>query len=91
MSDVAGQGSYSVLGLRQIGCDATIAVWCRNPFGYPVDIDLNMTKDIKKDLWVVPFYSVKMLFFAVKLFLNMITFIFILETLFYVMDLICFG
>lgn len=68
MSDVAGQGSYSVLGLRQIGCDATIAVWCRNPFGYPVDIDLNMTKDIKKDLWVVPFYSVKMLFFAVKAF-----------------------
>lgn len=66
MSDVAGQGSYSVLGLRQIGCDATIAVWRRNPFGYPVDIDLNMTRDFKKEPWVLPFYSVKMLFFAVK-------------------------
>lgn len=66
MSDVAGQGSYSVLGLRQIGCDATIAVWRRNPFGYPVDIDLNMTRDFKKEPWVLPFYSVKMLLFAVK-------------------------
>lgn len=44
MSDIAGQGSYSVTGLRSIGENATIAVWAKNPFGYPVDIDLHIDR-----------------------------------------------
>ena len=38
--DVAGQGSYSVRGLRKIGENARMVVWRQNPFGYPVDVDL---------------------------------------------------
>lgn len=64
MSDVAGQGSYSVAGLRAIGVDATIAVWRRNPFGYPVDIDMK----IGKKKWLYPFYAIKMLSFAIPAF-----------------------
>ena len=42
MSDVAGQGSYSVRGLRERGEDATLAVWTKNPFGYPADLVLDL-------------------------------------------------
>ena len=66
MSDIAGQGSYSARGLREIGADATIAVWTRNPFGYPVDIDLHIDKKkIKRFPWLF-IYSVRLLAFAVK-------------------------
>lgn len=64
MSDVAGQGSYSVAGLRAIGVDATMAVWRKNPFGYPVDIDMK----IGKNKWLYPFYAIKMLAFALPAF-----------------------
>lgn len=64
MSDVAGQGSYSVAGLRAIGADATMAVWRGNPFGYPVDIDMK----IGKKKWMYPFYAIKMLAFAIPAF-----------------------
>ncbi|KAI4443536.1 glycosyltransferase [Schaedlerella arabinosiphila] len=66
MSDVAGQGSYSAHGLRDIGADATMAVWRQNPFGYEVDINLH----IKKEKLHNPLYAfvsgIKMLCFAVK-------------------------
>lgn len=64
MSDIAGQGSYSVAGLRALGSDATMAVWRKNPFGYPVDIDLKIGK--KKYLY--PFYALKMLAFSLPAF-----------------------
>lgn len=66
MSDVAGQGGYSARGLRSIGADAIVAVWSKNPFGYPVDLDL----DIEKEKLRQPFYallaSIKIFTFAVK-------------------------
>ena len=55
MSDVSGQGSYSVLGLRAIGADATMAVWKRNLFGYPVDVDLHIQKERLRQ----PFYALR--------------------------------
>lgn len=64
MSDVAGQGSYSVAGLRAIGADATMAVWRGNPFGYPVDIDMK----IGKRKYLYPFYAIKMLTFSIPAF-----------------------
>lgn len=55
MIDIAGQGSYSAQGLREIGADATIAVWRPNPFGYNVDIDLGIVNEKTHN----PFYAVK--------------------------------
>ena len=62
MSDVAGQGSYSVKALRENHVDAKIAVWRRNPFGYQVDIDIGIGN--KKYLY--PLYLLKMIRFAVS-------------------------
>ena len=66
MSDVAGQGSYSARGLREIGVDATVAVWRQNPFGYEVDICLHIQKEKLNN----PFYAfksaLKILCFALK-------------------------
>lgn len=66
MSDIAGQGGYSARGLREIGADATIAVWRQNPAGYEVDIDLH----IKKERLKQPLYAIcsacKMLRFAIR-------------------------
>jgi glycosyltransferase involved in cell wall biosynthesis len=64
MSDIAGQGSYSASGLRAIGSDAVIAVWRRNPFGYPVDRDMKI--GTKK--WLYPWYGLKMLYFSIPAF-----------------------
>ena len=66
MSDIAGQGGYSVRGLRENGADATLAVWARNPFGYPVDIDLKVRKDRLKNPFFAGIYALRMLRFAVK-------------------------
>ncbi len=66
MSDVAGQGSYSARGLRDTGADATIAVWRKNPFGYPVDIDMHIKKEkLKQPLYAFIAFC-KMLIFALK-------------------------
>lgn len=66
MSDVAGQGSYSARGLREIGEEATIAVWRQNPFGYKVDVDLHIDKERLRQ----PLYALKggfkILWFALK-------------------------
>lgn len=64
MSDIAGQGSYSAAGLRAIGCDATSAVWRKNPFGYAVDIDMK----IGKKKWLYPWYALKMMTFSIPAF-----------------------
>lgn len=61
MTEVAGQGSYSVRGLRENGVDARMAVWRPNPFGYDYDYNLN----IGKCKWLYPYYAVKMFLFAI--------------------------
>lgn len=63
MSEVAGQGIYSVLGLQANGVDANMAVWSRNPSNYPVDIDLGVDKTNKAKM---PIYAAKMGLFALK-------------------------
>lgn len=66
MSDIAGQGSYSAHGLREIGADAVIAVWRQNPFGYDVDIDLHIKKeDLRKPIYALR-SGLKILRFAAK-------------------------
>lgn len=62
MSEVAGQGIYSVKGLRANGVSADMAVWRPNPFNYPIDISLNIGK--KKYLY--PWYALKMFVFFLK-------------------------
>ncbi len=37
LSEIAGQNSYSVLGLREIGVDAETVTYYKHPFGYPYD------------------------------------------------------
>lgn len=62
MSEVAGQGIYSVKGLRANGVSADMAVWRPNTFGYPIDISLNIGK--KKYLY--PWYAFKMFVFFLR-------------------------
>lgn len=64
MSEVAGQGAYSVKGLRENGVDAKMAVWRKNPSGYPYDYCLN----IGKTRILYPFYFLKMIGFALYAF-----------------------
>lgn len=45
LSEIAGQGSYTVLGLRELHEKAYMVVWSPNPFGYPYDKSLNINKD----------------------------------------------
>lgn len=61
MSEVAGQGSYSVKGLRENGVDAKMAVWRLNPFEFDYDYNLK----IGKCKWLFPYYAIKMVLFAV--------------------------
>lgn len=62
MSEVAGQGIYSVQGLQYNGIDANMVVWRKNAGGYDVDIDLKIGKEKSK----YPFYGIKMGAFALK-------------------------
>ncbi len=66
MSDIAGQGSYSVLGLRYLGYDATMAVWRKNPFNYPVDIDLDLPKEKMRNPIYAFYAGLKIVVFSVK-------------------------
>ena len=43
MSEVAGQGIYTVQGLIANGVPANMAVWSRNTNGYETDIDLSIS------------------------------------------------
>ena len=63
MSEVAGQGIYTVQGLIVNDVSANMAVWSRNISGYETDIDLKIDK--KKKI-AFPFYAIKMVIFAVK-------------------------
>ena len=59
MTEVAGQGTRSVNGLRQNGIETQMAVWRRNSFGYSVDYDLK----IGYNHLLYPFYFLKMVAF----------------------------
>ena len=50
MTEIAGQNSYAVLGLREIGVDATSAVLMENPFAYKNDLILHVDRNDKKKL-----------------------------------------
>lgn len=62
MAEVAGQGIYTVQGLRKNGLDANMAVWKKNPMNYDTDIDLKIKLEGHK--WKYPFYAMKMGLFA---------------------------
>lgn len=61
MTEIAGQGSYSVKGLRQTGVDATLAVWGKNPRGYGGEYEVGIVGSMKK-----PGNILKVLKFAAK-------------------------
>lgn len=66
MSELAGQGWYSVLGLRKLGLNAQMVEWQANPFGYPYDHLLNIDPNKK---YLLPWYAVKIgTFFIYSLF-----------------------
>jgi len=50
MAEMAGQNSYAVRGLREIGVDAETAVLKENAFGYPYDICLHIDRNDRKKL-----------------------------------------
>ena len=50
MMEMAGQNSYAVQGLREIGVDAASVVLMENPFGYKNDICLNIDRNDRKKL-----------------------------------------
>ncbi len=50
MTEIAGQNSYAVLGLREIGVDAESVVLTENIFGYPNDICLGVDRNNRKKL-----------------------------------------
>lgn len=61
MTEIAGQGIYTVQGLNNNGIYARMAVWRKNPGNYETDIDLNIGYSKLK----YPIYSIKMVKFAV--------------------------
>lgn len=66
LSEVAGQGFYSVLGIKEINRKAEMVVWLPNKFAYPYDISLNIDKRKK---YLAPLYLVKIIrFFIVSIF-----------------------
>ena len=48
LSEVAGQNTYSVRGLKEIGEKAETVVYYRHPFAYPYDRCLNIDKANRK-------------------------------------------
>lgn len=60
MTDIAGQASYSVKGLRTIGEKVDLVVWRRNNFNYSNEKCLN----IGKNIILYPYYFIKMIIFA---------------------------
>lgn len=61
LTEVAGQGFYSVLGLKKLGLSASIAVWRKNPAQYGDVCSLR----IGKNKLLYPWYACKMTLFAV--------------------------
>ncbi len=58
LTEIAGQGYYSVLGLKKMNVDAHMVVYMPNKFGYPYDKSLNIDKSNKK---LLPLYILKLL------------------------------
>lgn len=61
ISEVAGQGTNSVKGLRKLGINAKMVTYRTNRMKYDVDYDLK----IGHCKWLYPFYMLKALCFAV--------------------------
>ncbi len=57
LSEIAGQNTYSVRGLREIGENAETVVYCEHPFAYPYDRCLNIDKADRKKF---PIYVCKL-------------------------------
>lgn len=57
MREVAGQGYYSVKGLKEQGCNAELVLWDPSPFGYPADkcLDINFKNKAK-----YPYYMIQL-------------------------------
>lgn len=62
MSEVAGQGIYTVKGLIKNNVDSNMVVWRKNSGGYDVDIDLH----IGYNKMLYPIYAIRMHWFAMK-------------------------
>ena len=62
LSEVAGQNSYSVQGLRFIGEDAETVIYYKHPFAYKYDKCLNINKSHR---FFFPFYALKLLGFYI--------------------------
>jgi len=84
ISEVAGQGTNSVKGLRKLGINAKMVTYRTNRMKYDVDYDLK----IGHCKWLYPFYLfyyrihlLLFLSFLFFLFLSMIVFTFILGIL----------
>lgn len=60
LSEVAGQGSYAVLGLKELNQDAQMVVWMPNTYGYIYDRSLNINKD---KMALLPLYAIRLLCF----------------------------
>ena len=59
-SEIAGQNTYAVQGLKEIGENAECVVYYRHPFAYPYDRCLNINKGRKI---LFPFYALKLIVF----------------------------
>ena len=57
LSEVAGQNTYSVRGLKEIGENAECVVYYKHPFAYPYDKCLNIDKSNRK---MFPVYATKL-------------------------------
>ena len=64
LTEVAGQNSYSVQGLKQIGENAETVIYCKHPFAYKYDRCLNIDRS-KRIL--LPLNALKMLGFYISL------------------------
>lgn len=62
MTEVAGQSYYSVKGLKELGLNASSAVWRANVFGYPSEFCLN----IGYNRLFYPWYFLKMFYFFLR-------------------------
>lgn len=63
LTEVAGQNSYSVQGLKQIGENAETVIYCKHPFAYKYDRCLNIDRS-KRIL--LPLNALKMLGFYIS-------------------------
>lgn len=63
LSEVAGQNSYSVQGLREIGENAETVVYSKHPFAYKYDKCLDIDKSRRA---LFPLFAIKLFAFYIK-------------------------